>query len=72
MSMWQPIETAPKDGTKVYLHIPGRREPFLSSYADYWDCWLNRYGNGPEYQHSVPGYKYVEPTHWFPMPEPPK
>lgn len=54
---WQPIETAPKDGTWVLLATPKGR------IAD--GCFGN-YGSW------VWPYVMVEPTHWMPLPAPPK
>jgi len=55
---WQPIETAPRDGTIILLSTPKGRV------AD--GMWHKRYG--------VWAWTYVmvEPTHWMPLPEPPK
>ena len=66
---WQPIETAPKDGTWVLLS---------GGHPDFDDCkkeiksfsmemrvfWLD---DAP-YQWS----EYNEPTHWMPLPNPPE
>jgi hypothetical protein len=65
MSAWQPIETAPKDGTRVRLLCPEGED--TGSYDDYtereWASipgeWSTDFGNG-------------EPTHWMPLPEPSK
>lgn len=58
---WQPIETAPKDGTRFLAAWPdGRREIALWSHNAWWSAgtgWL---------RHSK------EPTDWQPLPEPPK
>lgn len=70
---WQPIETAPKDGTEVLLFtaIPptgllAYPEPqIVSGYFDVVDDeWCATVANvfGP----------FVEPTHWMPLPEAPK
>jgi hypothetical protein len=59
---WQPIETAPKDGTHILFwdgdgmsvcYWVGRRWDLVQTgaYAEDADCW---------------------PTHWMPLPEPPK
>lgn len=74
---WQPIETAPKDGTDVlvmYMHIDTQvvHNAFFASEADGWDSgdvgWWS-------YEHSeVSRIKlddWMEPTHWMPLPDPP-
>lgn len=74
MSEWQPIETAPKDGGWVLLmggrigfQWDGDTKPplvcgqFVNNagwwFAFYDSGWLGEYEN---------------PTHWMPLPEPPK
>jgi len=54
MSDWQPIETAPKDGTRLLLATP------TGKVAD--GMWSTRY--------EVWSWPYVmaEPTHWMPAP----
>lgn len=54
---WQPIETAPMDGTRVLLATPSGRIADGSFHARY-DIW------------AWP-YVMVNPTHWMPLPEPP-
>jgi hypothetical protein len=59
MSDWQPIETAPKDGTRVLIYEPNTEEGgsvLLGKYEDgqWHDLDFNR-----------------NPTHWMPLPEPP-
>ncbi len=67
---WQPIETAPKDGTVVILADDS------SVYPQGW--WRMRKGwvfldtnvEGPDYTNGwVKGYG---PTHWMPLPDPPE
>ena len=78
MSEWQPIETAPKDRTEVIIfglwagEITGReRTPgiFLASYC-------GPGGDFDGYDWSVSGgdayASWAKPTHWMPLPEPPK
>ena len=79
---WQPIESAPKDGTAVVLYTPPgeytvnfrTKEKKLSEpkvgeglmLSDEWH-WANDSCSccyGPIYP--------VQPTHWMPLPEPPK
>lgn len=66
MTDWQPIETAPKDGTFVILkggeHDEGYGAPCVVAFWDgrfwvyaYWDTnWRSSYRN---------------PTHWMPIPK---
>ena len=59
---WQPIETAPKDGTFILVAVSGdfALHIMLVWWIDGW-CWDMT--NTP-----IVG----EPTHWMPLPEPPK
>ena len=63
MTEWKLIETAPKDGTCVFVFINNRtgKHVVLSKWLGEW-CFIN----------SVP--LMAEPTHWMPItvPEPPK
>jgi hypothetical protein len=56
MSTWQPIETAPQDGTAVLVW--DREELLIAWWAGL--AWL--YG---------PDMKTCFPTHWQPLPAPP-
>ena len=63
---WQPIETAPKDGTHVLLYWPTMS---ISSYP------LVGFHHGDEYGWEPVAdrdYGEIYPTHWMPLPEPPK
>lgn len=61
MSEWQPIETAPKDGTDILVGFAGQDRPPVV--VGWFDDWL-------EYD-SVNILK-GKPTHWMPLPEPPQ
>lgn len=75
MSAWEPIETAPKDGSEIGLWIVHRGndyspDPFQRFSVGYW-CEANR----------TPGFERPagweaswigEPTHWQPLPPPPE
>ena len=59
MSGWQPIETAPSDGSRI-LVVGGRWEWPEIALAD-GEWWLQRARAG----------SIVGPTHWMPIPTPP-
>ena len=69
MGQWQPIETAPKDGTKVDMWRVHYRTPdvFWSNGEDWW-CVDGKFMQSDP----VPLGTSPEPTHWQPLPEPPK
>lgn len=67
MSEWQPIETAPKDGTVVDIWAYGHRLPDVQFCGD----------------DTTPGWYFVydyselaafdgDATHWMPLPDPPE
>lgn len=72
---WQPIETAPKDGTPILVFGKPQKHPNLESWYDgsaiftaEWDaidesfCILGGDWLGP----------FIDPSHWMPLPAPPK
>lgn len=69
---WQPIETAPKDETEIivmYMHI--------DTQIVHNACWLDDYPAGWwSYDKSESSRvlldDWMEPTHWMPLPPPPK
>jgi hypothetical protein len=65
MALWQPIETAPKDGTHILAvmpWLPDAKILFWAPYANEWRCPASERGPNPE------GWL---PTHWMPLPTPP-
>jgi len=72
---WQPIETAPRDGTDIILYEPATVSfPGELKTGKWWNAW---YGD-----ETKPGWIisncdeeygwYIEATHWMPLPKPPK
>lgn len=64
---WEPIETAPKDGRFLLVYGRGWKDtiPSVASYDDMFDAWAI-YEDGSLITSNAP------PTHWMPLPEPPK
>lgn len=77
MSEWQPIETAPKDGTEIIVWDGGRADmvrwqdyEFQNSGASW--C-MARGDTAHEGYVGYYGVHMVEnPTHWMPLPDAPK
>lgn len=71
---WQPIESAPKDGTWILTIISGLwagGTPYLPAVVR----WEKRYGEGwlsveQEDNGEGPMHEFM-PTHWMPLPAPP-
>lgn len=65
---WLPIESAPKDGRDLWLYTPSDEPAQVVGYwADSWGGW--------NWRDSVIADCAAEellPTHWMPLPEPPK
>jgi len=78
---WQPIDTAPKDGTIVLLfgesHYGGQAIEtgyYVEQWAESWETVKS--GNGKrtqELRKTDSGYwdANLSPTHWIPLPPPP-
>lgn len=78
MSEWIPIESAPKDGTRIILARIGATEAapeFGIEYAPphvWWCCsgaWSSKYRN---WNDGVEPCGLASPSHWMPLPEPPQ
>lgn len=69
---WQPIETAPKDGTELLLtrSVEGEDIPpvYVGYYNDEESLWKMSCGSM-----TCKGVSYIlQPQYWMPLPEPPK
>jgi hypothetical protein len=74
---WQPIETAPRDGSIVWVANP--HSICVAYFAGKEErCWRNWYrGNRYENVHIstdayLPEPVWFDPTHWQPTPKPPE
>ena len=67
MNKWQPINTVPRDGTRVLGYCDGDYWAIEFFWEDecegklYFKHWNGDYTSDPD-----------EPTHWMPLPKPPK
>ena len=72
MSEWQPIETAPKDGTPIIVWGPDISCPCDGYYPR--SCWWSQEGHGVwVVRETANDATYLDPaalTHWQPLPEP--
>ncbi len=72
---WKPIETAPKDGTKIDLWYPHGIGRVIDSYWHSIQAW-GRDEQIPADEGDPTEIAFVtlgcEPTHWMPLPEPPQ
>lgn len=75
MSEWRDIKTAPKDGSAILLFVPDKpvRDMWRGHVFDdprfcvgYWRTWYSQ----PEWGNRNDAH--FNPTHWMPLPEPPK
>lgn len=76
---WQPIETAPMDGTDILLFCPGETPPHKIGYwvESKWPIYYTGFTSGKETdaEGSWETYNELSPTHWIDLnclPEPPK
>ncbi len=65
---WRPIDTAPKDGTKILAYCPKHPDGYRVIRVTWW--------RRPEDGHGFIGWgefnmQYWPPTHWMPLPKPP-
>ena len=61
---WQPMETAPKDGTSILI----ARTIYGLACVDF--AWFTSGDTGPHWRNYEA--EHLFPTHWMPLPDPPK
>lgn len=60
MDKWQPIDTAPKDGTEILTYAyTNMRVALWDDYTRDWRC-------------NVHSFVQINPSHWMPLPPPPE
>lgn len=72
---WRPIETAPRDGTHILMYSADAMLPrmFLAFWSLYPSEYMQANGIDGEWSYTWEAQEVeVEPTHWMPLPEPPK
>lgn len=72
---WQPIETAPRDGTRVLLFRHGPNNQIVCGWWNT-DCYAKRprsyWSHDFERICGTIDARQNPPTHWMPLPEPPQ
>lgn len=70
-SLWQPIETAPKDGTAILATGGGLDDSVqIISYLEHVGAWETSEVTLDDRDDEADGYS--RPTHWQPLPTPPR
>ena len=72
MADWQPIETAPKDGTRILLWdtdevVIAKWDDISMGGAEGWQIAVVNMLSGLKHYEAA-----FNPTHWMPLPEPPR
>lgn len=73
MSEWKTIDTAPKDGSEIliYLGAPWNK-PEKARWYEPWGNWQAGVIPSDPAREERFGIGSAIPTHWMPLPEPPK
>jgi hypothetical protein len=74
MNKWQPIETAPKDGTLILIWVKHEVGPDMMMIAKFHTEYDEPADDPSERLRwkEEAGFYNVRATHWMPLPEPPK
>lgn len=75
MSEWQPIETAPRDGSGIIVidmtaEAPEAGMGYWYQAGNMWSCIDPKPGEGID-QATIQAITWAGPTHWMPLPPPP-
>lgn len=78
MTTWQPIETAPKDGTVIFVHAPKYEWPEAVLYEEYDEDTARSLGEAGFWRYAETTMAEIctdageeRWTHWMPLPPPP-
>jgi hypothetical protein len=74
-SPWQPIKTAPTDGTEILVKVNGQNTYLVVAWDDEtWDAESGSYGKQEHPWATLDGPNYHADTfsHWMPIPELPR
>ncbi len=75
MTEWQPISTAPKDGSAILCYDPTDEDNpmYVVRWDEYMVHWLeDEMITGEWLEAGGERYSTWQPTHWIPLPEKPK
>ena len=66
---WQPIETAPKDGSEILAAVRYSNKGFYESFFLYWITDIKEYPDGVwAFDHETP-LTYGTPAYWMEVPQ---
>lgn len=74
MTEWRPIDSAPKDGTRILVASNGLVDTaYWATVSGNANCWGQDYTGWVNYDSEDPFYSvfYDGATHWMPLPDPP-
>ena len=67
---WQPIETAPKDGTDILVYVGPHQ--FAAWYHTDTESGCSMWAISTDRCNEAISFSTFLPTHWMPLPKPPK